>query len=194
MPLTLVIMTHSSFPGVEKPASLTAYRTIWYFRGWRSDDDPEYHGEGTAAPTPHVGDNTLHGGGTEIDYAEITADTSALAVTGLSMAAVPGLTVTVPALLRPVYLVGCVHMRHSVASATSDAVFAPVGSSSIAAARGPSYVTHRATGDPVTAVPFYRIPPATAGEWQVFVSATTGGNVTVVASAVAQSSIRAVTA
>lgn len=191
----LVTMTHSDLPGVEKEASLNAYRYAWFPEGWRSADDPGWTGEGSEAPTPHVGDNTLHGGGTELAFASRTTSSSALAVTVFTMAAVPSLVVTVPALLRPVYLMGQVHLTHSVASATSAALIAPVGSSSLNDARGPSYVTHRATADFVTSTPFYRIDPGSAEtQWQVFVTAATSGNVTCIASSTARSSIRAVTA
>jgi hypothetical protein len=195
MTLTLVDMTHSALPGVVKTTSINAYRYAYYPEGWRSADDPEWTGAGSEAPTPHVGDNTQHGGGIEIDYAEITANSSALAVTALTMVAVPGLVVTVPALLRPTYLVGQVHLRSSTASSTCSAMLALVGETNLLNARGPSYTTHRATADPVTSTPFHRLPSGYAGgDWQVFVTATASLNVTVVASSIAPSSIRLVAA
>lgn len=195
MSQTFVVMTHPNLPGVEKTASLDAYRYAWYPEGWRSADDPEWTGAGSEAPTPHVGDNTLHGGGIELGFAARTTNSSALSVNVLTMAAVPSLVVTVPTLNRPVYLIGQVHLTHSVASATSAALLAPVGSSSLGSARGPDYVTHRATADFVTSKPFYRIDAGTAEtQWQVFVTAATSGNVTCIASSTARSSLRAVTA
>lgn len=194
MPLTLVEMTHSALPGVTKTTSLNAYRYAYFPEGWRSDNDPEWTGAGSEAPNPHVGDNTLHGGGIEVDYAEITANTSPLAISTLTLTAIAGLVVTVPTLLRPVYLAAQVHMRHSVASATAAALFARVGETNLNNARGPAYVTHRATGANVTACAFYRVPAGTtAGDWQVFLTGD-AGNVTVIASTIAPSSIRAVTA
>jgi hypothetical protein len=192
MAVTLVDMTHEDLPGVTKTTSLNAYRYGWYPEGWRSADDPEWTGPGSEAPNQHIGDNTLHGGGVEGGYAERTTDTGNLAVTALSMTAVPSLVVTVPTLLRPVYLHGHITMRHSVASATSTALFAPAGSSSLSDGRGPAYVTHRATADEATAYPFYRIPAGSAQtQWQVFVSGKTSGNVVVVGTAnSAKSSIR----
>lgn len=192
---TLVVMTHSALPGVEKTASLNAYRYAWFPEGWRSADDPGWTGGGSEAPTPHVGDNTLHGGGTELGYASRTSNSSALSVNVFAMLPVPSLVVTVPTQLRPVYLTAQVHLTHSVASATSAALLAPVGETSLANARGPAYNTHRATADFVTSRPFHRIAPGTAStQWQVFVTAPTTGNVTCIASTVAPSSIRAVTA
>lgn len=194
MPLTLVEMTHSALPGVTKTTSLNAYRYAYFPEGWRSADDPEWTGQGSEAPNPHVGDNTLHGGGIEGGYAERTSNSSALAVNAFTMAAVPSLVVTVPTLLRPVYLHGHVHLTHSVASATAAAMFAAVGATDASTARGPAYTTHRATADFVTSKPFYRIPAGQPEkQWQVFVTAPTAGNVTCIASTLAPSSIRWVT-
>lgn len=191
----LVTMTHEDLPGVERQASLNAYRYAWYPEGWRSADDPGWTGQGSEAPTPHVGDNSLHGGGTEIDFAARSSDSSALAVTGLSYAAVPGLVVHVPAgLLRPVYIVGNVNMTSSTASSTIAATFGPVGSSSLGDGRGIAYATTRATADPVTAVPFTRLAAGTGGNWQVYVTATASLNVTVKGSTQGLSTIRAFTA
>jgi hypothetical protein len=188
--LTLVEMTHSALPGVTKTVSLNAYRYAYYPEGWRSADDPEWTGQGSEAPNPHVGDNTLHGGGIEGTSAQRTSNSSALSVNAFTMAAVPSLVVTVPSLLRPIYLFGHVHLTHSVASATSAAMFAAVGETNAANARGPAYVTHRATADFVTSKPFHRIPAGAAEtQWQVFVTAATTGNVTCIASAIAPSSI-----
>lgn len=195
MPLALVTMTHSALPGVTKgPVSRKAYRSAWYDVGWRSPEDPDWSGMGSVIDTAHQTDNSLHGGGVEEGYAERTTDTGNLAVTVFTMTAVPSLIVTVPVVDRPVYLHGHVHVRHSVAAATSAVLFAPVGSSSITDARGPAYVTHRATGSFVTAKPFHRIPPGGGGQqWQVFVTGDSG-NVVVVASSAAPSSVRAETA
>jgi hypothetical protein len=196
MTLTLVDMTHEDLPGVVKTTSINAYRYGGYYEeGWRSADDPEWTGQGSEAPNPHVGDNTLHGGGIEIAYAQRTTNSSALAVSAITMAAVPSLVVTVPALLRPIYLLGQVHLTHSVASATAAAIFAPVGETSVLNARGPGYTTHRATADFATSYPFHRIAAGAAEtQWQVFVTAPTTGNVTCIASSIAPSSIRAVPA
>lgn len=197
MPLTLVEMTHSALPGVTKTTSLNAYRYAYFPEGWRSADDPEWTGQGSEAPNPHVGDNTLHGGGIELAYAQRTSNSSALAVNSLTMAAVPSLVVTVPTLLRPVHLHGHVHLTHSVAAATSAALFASVGETNLLNARGPAYVTHRATANFVTSKPFHRIPAGSPEtQWQIFVTGTASpdGNVTCIASSIAPSSIRAVTA
>jgi hypothetical protein len=188
--VTLVDMTHEDQPGVIRTTSLNAYRYGYYPVGWRSADDPEWTGAGSEAPNQHIGDTTLHGGGIEGQMASRTTNSSALAVTAFTMAAVPSLVVTVPTLLRPVYLMAQVHLTHSVASATSAAMFAAVGETSVANARGPAYVTHRATADFVTSRPFHRIPAGSAEtQWQVFVTAPTSGNVTCIASSVAPSSI-----
>lgn len=57
MALTIVTMTHASLPGVQKPASVQAYRSAWYDLGWRSDDDPTYDGDpDLAAPIPDLDD------------------------------------------------------------------------------------------------------------------------------------------
>jgi hypothetical protein len=188
--VTLVDMTHEDLPGVTKTTSLNAYRYGWFPVGWRSADDPEWTGPGSEAPNQHIGDNTLHGGGTEGQRAERTSNSSALAVTVFTMAAVPSLVVTVPTLLRPVYLMGHVHLTHSVNSATSAALFAPVGETSLSNARGPAYVTHRATADFVTAKPLHRIPAGSPQtQWQVFVTGSTSGNVTCIATASVPSSV-----
>lgn len=195
MSVTLVEMTHEDLPGVTKTTSLNAYRYGYYPVGWRSADDPEWDGPGTVAPNQHIGDNSLHGGGIELDSAEIGANTGNLAVTALSMTAVPGLVVTVPELLRPVYLHGHLNLRSSSASTTVAATFAPVGSS-LAAGRGIAYGTTRATADPVTVHPFHTIPAGTAAaDWQAFVTATASVNIIVVGiNPQGKSSIRAVTA
>jgi hypothetical protein len=191
----LVTMTHEDLPGVEREASLNAYRYAWYPEGWRSADDPSWTGQGSEAPTPHVGDNSLHGGGTEIDYAEITSNASGVAVSALSYAAVPGLVLNVPSgLLRPVYLQGHVRMVSSTASSTVAATFAPVGSSNLADGRGIAYQTTRATSDPVTSAPFLRLPAGTGGDWQIYVAATGSVTITVQASTQGVSSCRAFTA
>lgn len=182
MTVTLVEMTHEDLPGVTKTTSLNAYRYGYFPVGWRSADDPEWDGAGTEAPLPHIGDTTQHGGGIEGQYAEITANTGNLAVTGISMTAVPGLVVTIPQLDRPIYLCGHVHLRHSVAAASAAALFAPVGETSVANGRGPGYTTHRDTGTPVTSKPFVRLSAGFAStQWQVFVTGATSGNVIVVA-------------
>lgn len=194
MSVTLVEMTHEDLPGVTKPTSLNAYRYGYYPVGWRSADDPEWNGNGTEAPVPHVGDNTLHGGGTEIDAAQITSDVGSLAVSVLSYAAVAGLVVAVPAgLLRPVYLTANVHILSSTASSTVAATFAPVGSSSLLDGRGISYRTTRATTDEVTANPLHRLPAGTGGNWQVYVAGKASLTLTVKASTQAVSSVRAIT-
>jgi hypothetical protein len=197
MPLTLVDMTHEDLPGVTKTTSLNAYRYGGYYdHGWRSADDPEWTGQGSEAPNPHVGDNTLHGGGIEGQYAEITTNTGNLAVTAFTMTAVPGLVITVPELLRPIYLVGQIHLRHSVAAASAAALFAPVGSSSLSDGVGPDYTTHRDVAVPVTAHPFYRLPAGRASaQWQAYVTGAVSGNVIVVANTnKIPSSVRWVTA
>ena len=65
---TLVTMTHENLPGVEKPASLTAYRVVWYANGWRSADDPDFVGNVDDPRPPSVPvhaasilDDGLHG-------------------------------------------------------------------------------------------------------------------------------------
>jgi hypothetical protein len=195
MSQTLVTMTHSNLPGVEREASLNAYRYAWYPEGWRSADDPSWTGQGSEAPTPHVGDNSLHGGGTELDYAARTSDVGSLSVSVLSFAAVAGLVVHVPSgLLRPVYLEAHVNMLSSTASSTIGATFAPVGSSSLTDGRGLHYVTTRATSDEVTSKPFHRLPAGTGGDWQVYVAGKASLTVTCKASTQAVSSIRAYTA
>lgn len=195
MSVTLVDMTHEDLPGVVKTTSLNAYRFGYYPVGWRSADDPEWAGVGTEVPTPHVGDTTLHGGGIEVDHAEITADVGSLSVTALTFTAVAGLVVAVPAgLARPVHLSANVHILSSTASSTVAATFAPVGSSSLTAGRGISYRTTRATADEVTANPFHRLPAGTGGNWQVFVAGKASLTLTVKASTQGVSSVRAVTA
>lgn len=72
------------------------------FEAFTIEDDPL----GTIAPSAlsaHASDLSLHGGGIEVDYAEIV---SSVVVTGsaLSAAAVPGLQITIPDLARPVYI------------------------------------------------------------------------------------------
>lgn len=197
MSLTLVDMTNSTLPGVTKTTSLNAYRYGGYYEaGWRSADDPEWTGQGSEAPNPHVGDNTLHGGGTEIDYAAITSDVGSLsAPNGFGFAAVAGLVVSVPAgLLRPVYLEAHVNMLSSTASSTVAATFAPVGTAAdgLAAGRGIHYVTTRATADEVTSKPSHRLPAGTGGNWQVYVASKQSVTITVKASVLAVSYIRAI--
>jgi hypothetical protein len=53
----------------------------------------------------HASNSALHGGGIELDYAEIT---SSVIVTGaaFNLAAVPGLQIDIPDLARPVYVYG----------------------------------------------------------------------------------------
>lgn len=72
------------------------------FEAFTIEDDPL----GTISPSAlsaHEARLDLHGGGIEIDYAEIS---SSVVVTGsaLSAAAVPGLQITIPDLARPVYI------------------------------------------------------------------------------------------
>jgi hypothetical protein len=53
----LVTCTHDNLPGAEKVTSRLAYRAVWWFKGWRSDDDPTF--DGTAddtAPIPTLAD------------------------------------------------------------------------------------------------------------------------------------------
>lgn len=51
----------------------------------------------------HAANNLLHGGGIELDYAEITSSV-VVTGTGPAFAAVPGLQITVPDVPRPVYV------------------------------------------------------------------------------------------
>lgn len=100
---TLVSMTNSTLPGVVKIVNLNAYRYAWYDEGWRSADDPGWHGAGTEVDIPHAGDNSIHGGGIELDYADIGTSNKSYTATGFALTEI--LRVTVPTLLRPVYLI-----------------------------------------------------------------------------------------
>lgn len=51
----LVTMTHINLPGVDKTVSIEAYRTVYYGKGWRSDDDPDFVGVEDADEPPSMG-------------------------------------------------------------------------------------------------------------------------------------------
>lgn len=49
----LVTATHGDLPGLTKTTSRTAYRSVWWFKGWRSGDDPDFDGTTeSVAPIP----------------------------------------------------------------------------------------------------------------------------------------------
>jgi hypothetical protein len=51
----LVTATHAGLPGAEKVTSRKAYRSVWWFKGWRSSDDPTFDGTTDAvAPIPSL--------------------------------------------------------------------------------------------------------------------------------------------
>jgi hypothetical protein len=52
---TLVEMTHTTLPGVEKTVNILAYRGIYYANGWRSLDDPDFTGEEDDPEPPSIG-------------------------------------------------------------------------------------------------------------------------------------------
>lgn len=52
-PLPAIRMEHQT-TGAEAYATVTTYRGLWYARGWRSDDDPEFAGDDEASTPDSV--------------------------------------------------------------------------------------------------------------------------------------------
>lgn len=69
----------------------------------------------------HASDLLLHGGGIELDYADIVSDI-VVTGTGSTYAAIPGLVVTVPDVARPVYLYGQVSLTQQSGGPTAATV------------------------------------------------------------------------
>lgn len=125
----------------------------------------------------------------EVDAAEITTSTAALAVSSaLTLVAAPGLTVTVPDLARPVYLATECSLNPSVTGVVTLSI-APVGSTVITQGVGgtnKSITAATAEGCFARA----RLPAHSAGDYGVFVSGASG-TITVVAAAYSPARITA---
>lgn len=166
----LVTMTHENLPGVTKVVPQASYRYTWWPEGWRSADDPDWVGPDLTPRVPHATDASLHGGGIELDYAEI-AEFEAFTATGFDTEQITGLTVAVPDIPRPAYLIADV--RVGPVTTTSDLTMglspvAGTGSGGVAAARNGKTlyavpaVGVEAGGRAVTLV--HRLPAGTPAE------------------------------
>jgi len=165
-----VTMTHEDRPGVEVLAEQNSYRYTWYPKGWRSADDPSWVGATLTPAVPHASDTSLHGGGQELDYAELTADASFTA-TGFNTGAIADLTVFVPLLDRPVYLHADLRAGPVTTTSALTLAMSPVagaGTTGITNARGAKTlyavpaVGSEPNGRPVQV--FHRVPPGGGGE------------------------------
>jgi hypothetical protein len=122
----------------------------------------------------HAADGTLHGGGVELDYADIT---SSVIVTGsaFAAAAVPGLQVDVPDLNWPVYVEGHLPaLQTSGGPAEQSWGIFPASSVSVFSAL--DAVTPPGLNVTTTrlALPFVRLPPHSAGSYVIGGQGTSG--------------------
>lgn len=131
----------------------------------------------------------------ELDYAEISADTSALSVNGLAVSAVPLLVVDVPDIARPAYLSGSLRMTCNTANADIYVAFGPVGGT-INDVRGPYWCNIGATAgtSQATAAPCHRLAAHSPGTWQAFVGSNASVTITVKGAAQGLSWVRALSA
>lgn len=156
---------------------------------------------GTITPTAlaaHAGDLTLHGGGLQIDLAVTdTAVTITGTGGGLFNAAVPGLTVTVPDLARPVYLIGHIPAIRPASDAPTAASFGiyPADNVGLFAALDGVPIPDYNLTNPRTVDPFAVLDPHSAGDY-VIAGMGSGGNLTtrLGASVLNLASLRAVAA
>lgn len=166
------------------------------YEAFTLEDDPL----GTITPSAlsaHASDLALHGGGIEVDYAEFnTAVTVTGTGGGFTVAAVPGLTVTVPDLARPVYLFAHVPVIQP-SGGPAEASWGLFVSGSLGAFAALDVV---APPDIDTTTPrhvelFARLDPLSGGDYVVGATGV-GGNLTTRAgtSAIAYASLRAVAA
>jgi hypothetical protein len=143
----------------------------------------------------HAADDTLHGGGLEVDYAEIT---SSVIVTGaaFSVAAVPGLQIDVPDLARPVYVFGHIPALQT-SGGPAEQSWGIFVEGSLSAFNALDAVTPPGLNTSTTrlALPFKRLPPHSPGSY-VIGGQGTSGNFTARTnpSAINRASIRAVRA
>lgn len=156
---------------------------------------------GTITPTAlaaHAGDVDLHGGGREI---AIAVTSTAVTITGtgggLFNAVVPGLSVSVPDLARPVYLIAHVPGLRPASDAPTAASFGIYPASNVglfAALDGVPIPDYNLTAVR-TVDPFARLAPHSAGDY-VVAGMGSGGNLTVRmgASVLNLASLRAVAA
>ena len=156
---------------------------------------------GTITPTAlaaHAGNLALHGGGLEIAIAVTsTAVTVTGTMGGLFNAAVPGLSVTVPDLARPVYLIGHVPGIRPASDAPTSASFGiyPAANTGLFAALDGVPIPDYNLTNVRSVEPFARLAAHSAGDY-VIAGMGSGGNLTVRmgASVLNLASLRAVAA
>jgi hypothetical protein len=131
----------------------------------------------------------------ERDYDEITVDNSVLAISGLLIASIPNLLVTVPTLTRPCYVEANVGVSHSVANANVALAMGPtgLGGGDLNLCKGAGWAQLGAAGA-VSTVPLrVRLPANSGGTYQLYGNGTTG-NLTVKGATFAPSSLSVIEA
>lgn len=157
-----------------------------------------------SALSSHAGDLSLHGGGIELAYAEITANQTVTGTgTGFGeLRIITGLTIDVPDVNRPVYLEGRLHVSapSSTITATGALGVTPSVGTTIPLLTVLDGVSTKSvpadTGVPVTLGRLIvRLPAHSAGSYSVFARAASSPYiVTIVASSLIKSWIRAIAA
>lgn len=166
------------------------------FEAFTVEDDPL----GTITPSAlaaHASRLDLHGGGIEVAFASISSTVTVTGTGGgLFSAAVAGLTVTVPDLARPVYLIGHIPaIQPPGGPAEGSFGIYPQNSLGIFAQLDGENIPDMDTTTARTVDPFVRLPAHTPGDF-VIAGQGAGGNLTarVAATVLTLASLRAVAA
>lgn len=131
--------------------------------------------------------------GTEVDYAEITADTAGITVDSFNLDVVPGLAIDVPDLDVPVYITAQMALSHSVANAKVFGGIALTGGVTVLDGLASGPVVLGAIGSQNNSVVIVRRPPHSVGTYQAYVYGD-AGTLTVKAQTYYPSKMWAVTA
>lgn len=118
----------------------------------------------------------------ELALAEITdGPDPSFSVGGfLALTPVPGMTVTVPDVDRPVYIHCEALVNHTGAPANAGVAIAPPDSSALGdqVAIGPAYVAADSATSLMSSDCWHRLPPNSPGDWQMHLWAGTAGDIT----------------
>lgn len=110
-----IVMYHPDIPNSTQWADREAYRTTWYAKGWRSNDDPYVTGRFVQP-------------GTQLDYAELTSSFGSLTANGFNVGAEFGTAarVTLPTLDQPIELLAWFILGSVTSASTFTVAFSKV--------------------------------------------------------------------
>lgn len=191
----LVTITHPDLPGTEIEVEQNAYRFVWFELGWTSADDPTWEGSDVTPNIPHAGDDTIHGGGQEVDYAKVTTSITGWTVSTFFLHPIAGCVVTVPDLDHPVYLEAGIPIHHSAANCQVSTHIAAASASDIVFGTeiGASFAFIGTAGKNTSPRAHARLEPHTPGDYQLFIQSDTAGTLTPTVGANTPAWIKAVT-